>query len=378
MSSETQQLPSGQPETMRSYHPEWREVRLLDSLDLEGLVPPEGGLYSNQSWDDSKFAQQVQQVRRTAWLAAVAQRVRRLWLLGAAAAAASDVWLAWRLWRLSRRERSCGLIAYERASLLFLILRSWLPTRGRVVWMDLHLYPSSALKRRLLRRAAGAAEACVVWSRRSGLGYANELSLPVERFVVIPYQVNHSKDPEEEQLLRGDYVFAGGDSERDYKTLFQAVEGLDIAVVLSTTDPALTAGDVPRNVVVVQAREPHFRRLLAGARLVVVPLVGRRIRGGGEGTFLNAMWHRLAVVCADDVAAPEYFENGVDGLVVPPGDVDALRAAIRSLWDDPEKARRMGLKARAKVESCHSHDLFCERLVKLGSLLARGGNLPES
>lgn len=377
MSSEKPHEGSCEPEVTRSYHPEWREVRLLDTLDLEGLAPPAGGLYSNLSWEDTPFVRHVRHVKRSAWLTALAQRVGRRSAIGEALTIASDVGLAWRLWRLSRREESCGLVEYDRATLLFLILRSWLPARGRVALFGFYLRPGSALRRRLLRRAVGSAEACVVWSRRSGLGYANKLGLAAERFVVIPYKANHSKDPEEEQVLRGDYVFAGGDSERDYKTLFQAVEGLSIPVVVSTMNPALTAGRVPGNVIVVQALEPHYRRLMAGARVVVIPLAARRIRGAGEASLLNAMWHRLAVVCADDVSAPEYIENGVDGVVVPPEDADALRAAIRSLWDDPEKARRMGLKGRAKVESSHCHDLFCERLVKLGSVLARDGKLPE-
>ncbi len=368
----------GEPGTTRHYHPEWREARFLDALDPKGLVPPEGGLYSNEPWDGANLARHVRPVRRAVWLAALALRVRRVWGLGAAVAAVSDAWLACRLWRRSRRDKSCGVIAYERASLLFLLLRSWWPTRGRVVWVELYLYRCSVLKGRLLRRAAKAADACVVWSRRSARGYAHELGLPVERFVVIPYQANHSKEPAEEPLPRGDYVFAGGDSERDYKTLLQAVEGLNTPVLLCTSNPALAAGEVPGNVVVVQAREPHFRRLMARARLVVVPLLGSRIRGAGEGTLLNAMWHRVAVICADDVSAPEYIEPGVDGLVVPPGDAPALRDAIRSLWDDPEKARRMGLKGRAKVESSHSHDLFCDRMVKLASVLAQGGSLPEN
>jgi rhamnosyl/mannosyltransferase len=36
------------------------------------------------------------------------------------------------------------------------------------------------------------------------------------------------------------------------------------------------------------------------------------------------------------------------GLVVPPSDHEALRAAMRSLWDDPELAREMGRRAEAR------------------------------
>lgn len=41
---------------------------------------------------------------------------------------------------------------------------------------------------------------------------------------------------------------------------------------------------------------------------------------------------------------------GVTGLVIPPGDREALRAAIESLLDDPARRRAMGLAARRFVE----------------------------
>jgi glycosyltransferase involved in cell wall biosynthesis len=40
--------------------------------------------------------------------------------------------------------------------------------------------------------------------------------------------------------------------------------------------------------------------------------------------------------------------DGVTGLVVPPSDPDALRAAMRTLWQQPELAREMGERAEAR------------------------------
>lgn len=42
--------------------------------------------------------------------------------------------------------------------------------------------------------------------------------------------------------------------------------------------------------------------------------------------------------------------DGDTGLVVPPSDPMALRAAMRSLWNDPELARRMGRRAEARYQ----------------------------
>lgn len=47
---------------------------------------------------------------------------------------------------------------------------------------------------------------------------------------------------------------------------------------------------------------------------------------------------------------PELVEDGITGLLVAPGDPDALGDALAALLADPARARRMGLKARERVE----------------------------
>jgi glycosyltransferase involved in cell wall biosynthesis len=43
-------------------------------------------------------------------------------------------------------------------------------------------------------------------------------------------------------------------------------------------------------------------------------------------------------------------QHGRTGLVVPPGDVPALRQAIGRLLDDPELSERLGRQGRERVE----------------------------
>jgi len=52
---------------------------------------------------------------------------------------------------------------------------------------------------------------------------------------------------------------------------------------------------------------------------------------------------------------------------VRPGDADGLRRAIRTLWDDPERCRRIGARARATVERWFGEDRFAESLAALVS-----------
>ena len=64
---------------------------------------------------------------------------------------------------------------------------------------------------------------------------------------------------------------------------------------------------------------------------------------------LEAAAAGLPVVAASHGGLPEIVVDGETGLLVPPGDPAALARALRSLADDPERARRMGEAAAADV-----------------------------
>ena len=46
---------------------------------------------------------------------------------------------------------------------------------------------------------------------------------------------------------------------------------------------------------------------------------------------------------------PDIVSDGETGLLVPPGDVHALREAIQSLLDDPARRERMGAMAKQRA-----------------------------
>jgi glycogen synthase len=64
---------------------------------------------------------------------------------------------------------------------------------------------------------------------------------------------------------------------------------------------------------------------------------------------LEAMASGTPVVGWAAGALPEVVEDGVSGLLVPPGEVDALADAILRLLQDPEARRRMGRAARQQA-----------------------------
>jgi len=80
-------------------------------------------------------------------------------------------------------------------------------------------------------------------------------------------------------------------------------------------------------------------------------------RNEGFGlTLIEAMAAGAALVAARAGAAEFVVEDGVTGVLTPPGDVDALVAALEPLMRDPAAAAAMGERARARVEEKFSLD----------------------
>jgi mannosyltransferase len=80
-------------------------------------------------------------------------------------------------------------------------------------------------------------------------------------------------------------------------------------------------------------------------------------RNEGFGlTLLEAMAAGAALVASRAGAAEFVVEDGVTGVLTPPGDVDALVAALEPLMRDPASAIAMGKRARARVVDKFSLD----------------------
>jgi mannosyltransferase len=73
-------------------------------------------------------------------------------------------------------------------------------------------------------------------------------------------------------------------------------------------------------------------------------------RNEGFGlTLIEAMAAGAALVAARAGAAERVVEDGVTGVLIPPGDADALVAALEPLMRDPAAAIAMGKRARTRV-----------------------------
>jgi glycosyltransferase involved in cell wall biosynthesis len=61
--------------------------------------------------------------------------------------------------------------------------------------------------------------------------------------------------------------------------------------------------------------------------------------------------------------AGDVIRDGIEGIIVQPGDVDAIAAAIRRFYDNPDLVERMSRAARARVVENFTWDHYRERLL---------------
>ena len=79
-------------------------------------------------------------------------------------------------------------------------------------------------------------------------------------------------------------------------------------------------------------------------------------------TNVEAMSHGLAVVSSRVGPIPETVDHERTGLLVSPGDVDALAQAISRLAATPELARSMGDRGRKDFLDRYTIERFRQRL----------------
>jgi len=84
-------------------------------------------------------------------------------------------------------------------------------------------------------------------------------------------------------------------------------------------------------------------------------------RSEGLPVSLLEAWNAgLPTVCTAVGGIPDVVTHGVNGRLVPPGDVQAMVRAIRFFLREPAKAQQVGLRGRAKVLDSYSLDRMAD------------------
>jgi glycosyltransferase involved in cell wall biosynthesis len=89
---------------------------------------------------------------------------------------------------------------------------------------------------------------------------------------------------------------------------------------------------------------------------------------------IEAMAMAKPVVATRSGGVPEIVEEGVTGILVPPGDAEAMAEAIGALLQDEDRAKQMGLEGRRKIERFYGLRTHLEKIESLYLRLLEGTN----
>lgn len=190
--------------------------------------------------------------------------------------------------------------------------------------------------------------------------------VPPERVVFTPFCATMTDAELAGPVDESGGVFAGGNPLRDYGTLLRAARGLRERVTIAS---GAVGGAAPPNVSAGPLPHERFVAELRSARVVVVPLRRGLGRSAGQQTYLNAMALGKPVVVTDAPGVRDYVVDGETGLVVPPGDPAAMRAAIERLLDDPGD---IGERARDDVRARFTLDRYLRSLLAVADAAIAG------
>jgi glycosyltransferase involved in cell wall biosynthesis len=154
--------------------------------------------------------------------------------------------------------------------------------------------------------------------------------------------------------------------EKGHQVLIQAwsssgLSALSAALVLVGGGP-IRARAVATGAVLPEGRRSpaEVRNFYAGSDVVVVPSVPTRDFLEPWGLVVNEAFNQGVPVIASDAVgavAGGLVRHERTGLVVPAGDVPALAAALRRLYDDPALRARLGAAGREAVKA-YTHDAW--------------------
>jgi glycosyltransferase involved in cell wall biosynthesis len=199
------------------------------------------------------------------------------------------------------------------------------------------------------------------------------LRVPSARVIWTPFMVDSKfflLSRIAKQMPIRNQICAVGLEFRDYPTLMRAVEGLDVQVVVAAGSPWSKRADttqdqkIPANVTVKKFSQFELRQVYADSEFLVMPLFDVNFQAGVTA-ILEAMAMERAVICSRTPGQTDVIIDGKTGVYVPPGDAEALRAAIQNLLVHADRTREMGRAGRAHVEQELNLDQYVERLKKV-------------
>jgi glycosyltransferase involved in cell wall biosynthesis len=246
-----------------------------------------------------------------------------------------------------------------RQLITFCLLTRLLGSRCEIVSVDLILHRPKSVADRIslaLRRWLLGAVDLFIFYFRDTRELEELYRIPRERVKHVPFKVNSYEQILETPTADDGYLLACGRSNRDYALLTEAVRGLETNLVIlahlgeegarhgTSFDPER----LPTNVTVVRddGSPSSWIDWIARCKALVVPVFPGVLSPSGISTYLVAMALGKCVVHTEGPATRGLIDQG-QAIIVPAGDVQAMKAALRHLLNDAALRERIALAGQA-------------------------------
>jgi len=160
-------------------------------------------------------------------------------------------------------------------------------------------------------------------------------------------------------------ILSMGVAKRDYNTLIEALAdlpGYQTEIFISSKYGDLYKGSGIKKIpdwicFPERISDSELVERYQHARFVVIPLKPTPHSGAGVTSAFEAWASGRPVIATNTGGMPSCVINGKTGILVPPGDVKAMRYAIKKLWENPDLAQEMGLAGRKFLEENYKFEI---------------------
>lgn len=283
----------------------------------------------------------------------------------------------WTIVRCLRRLRPQIVHTFLLPASLYGRSAAWVARVPIIVGTEVNIYDRKQLHHIVAERLLSRISACVVASAESvKQAYVRQLGIAADRVRVIynavnwdrliatatPAEMRRQLGIPEDRVVIG--VVATLQDKKGHRVLLDAVartpglEGAWLMLVgdgnLRTTLEEHAAALGIRERVTFCGTRRDLGNLLPAMDIFALPSLWE----GLPLALILAMGAARPVVATRIAGIPEVVVDGQTGLLVPPGDAEAIGAALARLCGDPEARRRMGEAARASVRDRFGADAY--------------------
>lgn len=271
---------------------------------------------------------------------------------------------------LKRKEYDVIFSNSESVSIPLALLLKRHRKRPRHVLIGHRLTPPK--KKPFFRALHAQMDAIIVYSELQRKYGIEQLGIAPEKLHLIPFHADHRfyRPLEPSPEAQGNIISGAGLEWRDYPTLIEAVTGMEVELRLGAASPwskhrnETESMALPPNVKAQRYDYFALRQLYADSKFIVVPLYENDFQAGIT-TILEGMAMGKAVITTRTQGSANAIQEGRNGLLVPPGDVEAWRNAIRALLNDEAKAEQMGRAGRIDIEQGMGLEHWVDRIARI-------------